>query len=67
MFEPEEQALPPEAAIPCISKLKSSIELHTSLGKQTLSTVYRLLLGSIWPLKEILWSISWSSFYHKRF
>ena len=53
-LDPDENALPPDAAIPWISKLNNNIELQTSAGKHTLRTVYKLFSGLVSPLNLIL-------------
>src|SRR5690349_11310828 len=40
---PLEHALPPEADIPCKSRLKSSISFSSDSGRHTFNTVYKLL------------------------
>ncbi|MNN23674.1 hypothetical protein D3C81_1370790 [compost metagenome] len=50
---PELQALPPEQDMPEMSRLNSNMSARSLQGKDTFSTVYSDLLGSITPLKSI--------------
>src|SRR5690606_36691545 len=52
ILDPELQALPPEAEIPAISRLKSNISAISISGKQTFKTVYKLFLESRSPFTE---------------
>src|SRR5690606_19432577 len=52
ILEPELQALPPEAEIPAISRLKSDISAISISGKQSFKSVYELFLESSSPFTE---------------
>src|SRR5690606_1582503 len=53
--DPELHALPPEAEIPEISRLNSSISAMSVHGKDAFSTVYKLFSRVMSPLNWIPW------------